>query len=232
MQAELERDALPGSRAKYGFPVQLRGRSADQRRDPGRHEVRARVGLRPVHLVLVWSFSSWSWPLVVMSAIPLGLAGAIFITTGCSASTSPSCRCSASSASPRHRGGTTRSSLVSLFKGSSTGAPWGGPGRRLLRPPSRGAADLAPTTVSGLTHFIFRRSLQAVPDPDGGLDRLRAGASRCCWCCSSSPPYSRCWRPAPGRQAHRRERGGLEREAQTATRTRRSERLRCSTPPM
>ena len=36
------------------------------------------LGLALIYLILVWSFSSWSWPLVVMSAIPLGLAGAIF----------------------------------------------------------------------------------------------------------------------------------------------------------
>ena len=36
------------------------------------------LGLGLIYLVLVWSFSSWSWPLVVMSAIPLGLAGALF----------------------------------------------------------------------------------------------------------------------------------------------------------
>jgi multidrug efflux pump subunit AcrB len=36
------------------------------------------LGLALIYLILVWSFSSWSWPLVVMSAIPLGLTGAIF----------------------------------------------------------------------------------------------------------------------------------------------------------
>ncbi|MGM0633804.1 MAG: efflux RND transporter permease subunit [Pseudomonadota bacterium] len=30
-----------------------------------------------IYLILVWSFSSWSWPLAVLSTVPLGLTGAI-----------------------------------------------------------------------------------------------------------------------------------------------------------
>ncbi len=78
VQAELERDTLPRLAHKYGFEFSFEGRSADQRETMADMKAGLVLGLGLIYLVLVWSFSSWSWPLVVMSAIPLGLAGAIF----------------------------------------------------------------------------------------------------------------------------------------------------------
>ncbi len=78
VQAELERDTLPRLAHKYGFEFSFEGRSADQRETLADMKSGLVLGLGLIYLVLVWSFSSWSWPLVVMSAIPLGLAGAIF----------------------------------------------------------------------------------------------------------------------------------------------------------
>ena len=78
IRAELRREVLPALASQYGFDYSFEGRAADQREtmaDMGRGLV---VGLALIYLVLVWSFGSWSWPLVVMAAIPLGLAGAIF----------------------------------------------------------------------------------------------------------------------------------------------------------
>ena len=77
VQAELERDTLPRLAHKYGFEFSFEGRSADQRETLADMKSGLVLGLGLIYLVLVWSFSSWSWPLVVMSAIPLGLAGAI-----------------------------------------------------------------------------------------------------------------------------------------------------------
>ena len=78
IQAELARDALPGLAARHGIEYSFEGRSADQRETMADMQTGLVIGLGLIYLVLVWSFSSWSWPLVVMSAIPLGLAGAIF----------------------------------------------------------------------------------------------------------------------------------------------------------
>ncbi len=78
VQSELERDTLPQLAHKYGFEFSFEGRSADQRETMADMKAGLLLGLGLIYLVLVWSFSSWSWPLVVMSAIPLGLAGAIF----------------------------------------------------------------------------------------------------------------------------------------------------------
>ena len=35
------------------------------------------IGLLLIYLILAWIFASWSWPLAVMAAIPLGLTGAL-----------------------------------------------------------------------------------------------------------------------------------------------------------
>lgn len=78
VQALLEADTLPQLAQKYGFEFSFEGRSADQRETMADMRAGLILGLALIYLILVWSFSSWSWPLVVMSAIPLGLAGAIF----------------------------------------------------------------------------------------------------------------------------------------------------------
>jgi multidrug efflux pump subunit AcrB len=78
IEAERGRDALPRLADKYGLEFSFEGRSADQRETMADMQAGLVLGLGLIYLVLVWSFSSWSWPLVVMSAIPLGLAGAIF----------------------------------------------------------------------------------------------------------------------------------------------------------
>lgn len=78
VQSELERNTLPALAERYDFDFSFEGRSADQRETMADMRDGLVLGLGLIYLVLVWSFSSWTWPLVVMSAIPLGLAGAIF----------------------------------------------------------------------------------------------------------------------------------------------------------
>lgn len=78
IEAELARTALPRLAARYNVDYSFEGRAADQRETLSDMRTGLMLGLGLIYLVLVWSFSSWSSPLVVMSAIPLGLAGAIF----------------------------------------------------------------------------------------------------------------------------------------------------------
>ena len=75
--AEIDQDTLPELAARYGIHYSFEGRAADQRETFGDMLTGLLLGLGLIYLVLVWSFSSWSWPLVVMAAIPLGLTGAI-----------------------------------------------------------------------------------------------------------------------------------------------------------
>ncbi|MFU8837940.1 MAG: efflux RND transporter permease subunit [Thiohalomonadaceae bacterium] len=75
--AEISREALPALARHYGIQYSFEGRAADQRETFADMITGLVLGLGLIYLVLVWSFSSWSWPVVVMAAIPLGLTGAI-----------------------------------------------------------------------------------------------------------------------------------------------------------
>lgn len=76
--AELKKQALPQLAERYGIEYSLEGSSADQRETMQDMKTGLMIGLLLIYLVLVWVLESWSWPLVVMTAIPLGLTGAIF----------------------------------------------------------------------------------------------------------------------------------------------------------
>jgi multidrug efflux pump subunit AcrB len=78
IQAELARTALPQLAARHAVEYSLEGQAADQRETLGDMQAGLALGLGLIYLTLVWAFGSWSWPVVVIAAIPLGLAGAIF----------------------------------------------------------------------------------------------------------------------------------------------------------
>jgi multidrug efflux pump subunit AcrB len=73
----LERDLLPDLVDRYGVGYSFEGRAADQRETLGDMRLGLILGLGLVFLILAAVFSSWGWPLVVMTSIPLGLVGAI-----------------------------------------------------------------------------------------------------------------------------------------------------------
>jgi multidrug efflux pump subunit AcrB len=76
--AELKKEVLPRLAERYGLEYSFEGRAADQRETMADMRNGLILGLALIYLILVWVFGSWGWPLVVMTAIPLGLAGAIF----------------------------------------------------------------------------------------------------------------------------------------------------------
>lgn len=76
--AELKKEILPRLAERYGLEYSFEGRAADQRETLADMRNGLILGLALIYLILVWVFGSWGWPLVVMTAIPLGLAGAIF----------------------------------------------------------------------------------------------------------------------------------------------------------
>lgn len=75
--AALERDALPELADTWGVRYSFEGRSADQRQTLGDMKMGAIAGIALMYVVLVWVFSSWSTPLIVMSIIPFALIGAL-----------------------------------------------------------------------------------------------------------------------------------------------------------
>ncbi len=76
--AALEKNTLPDLVSKYGINYSKQGRSADQAETLADMMNGLGIGLILIYLILAGVFSSYTWPIVVMTAIPFGLIGAIF----------------------------------------------------------------------------------------------------------------------------------------------------------
>ncbi|MFC4259799.1 efflux RND transporter permease subunit [Marinobacter lacisalsi] len=75
--ASLAKETLPALADNWGVRYSFEGRSADQRQTLGDMKMGAIAGIALMYVVLVWVFSSWSTPLIVMSIIPFALIGAL-----------------------------------------------------------------------------------------------------------------------------------------------------------
>ncbi len=73
----LEEEIIPGIAKKYDVSYGLGEGSAEEARTMNDMLLGAVVGLVLIYLILAWVFASWTWPLAVMAAIPLGLTGAL-----------------------------------------------------------------------------------------------------------------------------------------------------------
>ncbi len=76
--ARLQDEALPGLTSRYGIHASFEGKNRDQRETLADMKAGLLLALALIYIILAWVFGAWSWPLVVMMAIPLGLTGAIF----------------------------------------------------------------------------------------------------------------------------------------------------------
>lgn len=76
--ADLQQDFLPDLSARYGVKVGYEGRAEEQADTIGDMIQGVMLAFVMIYLVLAWVFASYGWPLVVMSAIPFGLIGALF----------------------------------------------------------------------------------------------------------------------------------------------------------
>jgi multidrug efflux pump subunit AcrB len=74
--AALKVTTLPALQSKYGLAVSFEGRAADQAETLGDMLLGAFLALLLIYIILAWVFASYSWPLAVMLAIPLGISGA------------------------------------------------------------------------------------------------------------------------------------------------------------
>jgi len=63
--------------ANYGIQASFEGRNKNQRETMADMKMGLLLALTLIFIILSWVFSSYSWPLTVMLAIPLGLTGAI-----------------------------------------------------------------------------------------------------------------------------------------------------------
>ena len=62
---------------RYGVSTGLDELSLSEQESMGEFVLQFLVALALIYVILAWVFASWSWPLAVMSAIPLGLTGAL-----------------------------------------------------------------------------------------------------------------------------------------------------------
>ncbi|MBL4827085.1 MAG: efflux RND transporter permease subunit [Spongiibacteraceae bacterium] len=76
--SDLENNILPGIMNKYGLKYGLSGGTANSQQLLKDLLMGAAIGLALIYIILAWVFSSYTWPLAVMMAIPLGLSGALF----------------------------------------------------------------------------------------------------------------------------------------------------------
>ncbi len=76
--AILQRDVIPQLQEGFGVRASFEGKNADERDTLSDMRTGLFLALALIYLVLAWVFSSYGWPLVVMSTIPFGLVGALF----------------------------------------------------------------------------------------------------------------------------------------------------------
>jgi multidrug efflux pump subunit AcrB len=76
--ADLNEAFLPDLQRRYGLSIGLEGKAQDQQETIADMKIGLVIGLALIYIVLAWVFASYSWPLAVMTAIPLGLTGAIY----------------------------------------------------------------------------------------------------------------------------------------------------------
>lgn len=74
---DLERDIIPDIASRHGVKYGLGEGSADEAQTMTDLLMGALMSLLLIYLILAWVFASWSWPVAVMAAIPLGLTGAL-----------------------------------------------------------------------------------------------------------------------------------------------------------
>lgn len=75
--ASLNDSTLPDLKAKYGIGVGYEGKLQEQADNLKDMATGALLGLALIYVVLAWVFSSYSWPLAIMTAIFFGLTGAV-----------------------------------------------------------------------------------------------------------------------------------------------------------
>lgn len=76
--ASLRKGALQKISADYGVSFAFEGKDLRQRETLSDMQTGLMLAVALIFIILAWVFASWSWPLAVMLAIPLGITGALF----------------------------------------------------------------------------------------------------------------------------------------------------------
>lgn len=73
----MQESFLPQLAQNYGLQYELKGRAEEQAKTGADMMRGALLGLALIYIILAWVFGSYSWPIAVILAIPLGISGAI-----------------------------------------------------------------------------------------------------------------------------------------------------------
>ena len=73
----LEREVLPSLSGRYGIKASFEGKASAQADTLTDMKHGLMLALVLIYLVLAWVFGSYGWPLVIMTAIPFGIIGAV-----------------------------------------------------------------------------------------------------------------------------------------------------------
>ncbi|MGH1462976.1 MAG: efflux RND transporter permease subunit [Neptuniibacter sp.] len=76
--ADLKSEKMDRILSDYGVSATFEGRNKSQRETLSDMKIGLVLALTLIFIILAWVFASYSWPIAVMLAIPLGLTGAIF----------------------------------------------------------------------------------------------------------------------------------------------------------
>ncbi|WP_426416924.1 efflux RND transporter permease subunit [Aestuariirhabdus sp. LZHN29] len=76
--AQLQESTFAKLVDRYGVRIEFEGRSAEQQETIADMLSGLVLALLLIYIILAWVFSSYSWPIAVMLAIPFGITGAIF----------------------------------------------------------------------------------------------------------------------------------------------------------
>ena len=76
--ARLRTEEVPELIRKYGFDYSFGGSRENQRETLGDMRTGVLIGIVLIYLILAWVFSSYTRPLIVIAAIPFGIAGGLY----------------------------------------------------------------------------------------------------------------------------------------------------------
>ncbi|MFN3712350.1 MAG: efflux RND transporter permease subunit [Alcanivoracaceae bacterium] len=75
--ASLTNEVLPDIRARYHISVDVEGKLKEQAENLRDVRTGQMLALALIYIILAWVFSSWSWPIAIMTAILFGFTGAV-----------------------------------------------------------------------------------------------------------------------------------------------------------
>jgi len=75
--ADLQKKTLPTLRDRYNVSFSFEGKNKEQMQTLADIKMGMWIAVALIYIILAWVFASYGWPILIMTAIPLGFTGAI-----------------------------------------------------------------------------------------------------------------------------------------------------------